>query len=259
MNPIAIDLGPISISWYALFIVTGMILGTLLARKEAKKHNISEELLMDYVFYAILIGIAGARAWYVLFDAGYYLANPNQIFAIWNGGLAIHGGLLAGFIYTLYFTKKNNISIYKLGDLAAPSLLLAQAIGRYGNFMNSEAHGPATTESFLRQTLHLPDFIVNGMCIDGVYYQPTFLYESTWNILGFVIIMLVLRKKWRFDYGKLTAFYLMWYGFIRFFIEFLRTDALTFGPVRVAQLMSLIMFIAGTFLMYKKINREKNE
>lgn len=258
MNPIALDLGFVTITWYALFIVTGMLIGINIAQKEAVKHKISKELLEDYIFYVILSGFVGARVWYVLFSLGYYISKPAEIIAIWHGGLAIHGGLVGGLIYTLYFCKKNNVKIFELSDLAAPSLLVAQSLGRFGNFMNSEAHGGVTTRDFLSNTLHLPDFIVNGMYIDGNYYQPTFLYESIWNIIGFALVMLVLRKRWRYSYGKITAFYLMWYGFIRIFIEMMRTDALMLGPIRVAELTSFIMFISGVYIMTKLIRRSND-
>ncbi len=259
MDPIALDLGIVVITWYALFIVTGMIVGLSIATKEAKKHNIDAKLLEDFMFWVLICGFIGARTWYVLFSLPYYLPQPLQIFAIWNGGLAIHGGILGGLLYTIYFCKKHNIYVFKLSDIAIPGLLFAQSLGRWGNFMNSEAHGGQTTYEFLKNTMHLPDFIVNGMYIDGVYYQPTFLYESIWNITGFLILMLVLRKKWRFDYGKITAFYFMWYGFIRVFIEQMRTDALMFGPIKIAQLTSLCMFIGGIILFVMISRRNKND
>ncbi len=258
MNPVALNLGFVTVTWYAIFIVSGMIIGIYIAQKEALKHKIERNLLEDYIFYVILSGLLGARIWYVLFSLGYYSANPAEIIAVWHGGLAIHGGLVGGLLYTLYFCKKNAIKIFELSDLAVPSLLIAQSIGRFGNFMNSEAHGGITTRDFLSGTLHLPDFIVNGMYIDGSYYQPTFLYESVWNIIGFTLIMLVLRKRWRYSYGKITAFYLMWYGFIRFFIEMMRTDALMLGPIKVAEFTSFVMFIAGVYIMTKLIRRSND-
>ncbi len=251
MNPIAIDFGIFTITWYAIFIVTGMLVGLNIAVREGKKHKISKELLYDYAFYAILFGFLGARTWYVLFDLQIYLNDPSEILKIWHGGLAIHGGLLGAGIYTAYFCHKNKMNVFKISDIAIPGLLFAQSLGRFGNFMNSEAHGPQTTQAFLSNTLHLPDFIVNGMYIDGIYYHPTFLYESVWNFVGMIIVLVLLRPKWRYQYGKITAFYLIWYGFIRTFIEQMRTDALMFGPIRIAQLTSIIMVIVGIMLLIK--------
>ncbi len=258
MNPIALDLGVITITWYAVFIVTGMLIGLQIAVKEAPRHGITKDQIYDYAFYAILFGFLGARTWYVLFDLPMYLSNPTEIIKIWHGGLAIHGGLIGAGLYTIYYCRKNAIKLFKITDIAIPGLLLAQALGRYGNFMNSEAHGPATTYEFLKNTMHLPMFIVNGMHIDGVYYQPTFFYESTWNLIGAILVLIMIRPKWRYQYGKITAFYLIWYGFIRTFIEQMRTDALMFGPIRVAQLTSIIMVIAGIILLVN-LRKENHE
>lgn len=252
MDPIAMQLGPISITWYALFIVSGLIIGSYIGAKESTRHNFEEEQFYDMLFYLMIFSFLGARLWYVIFDGSYYLQNPSEIIKVWHGGLAIHGGIIGGASYLYYYAKKRGLNVFILTDLAAPSLLLGQAIGRWGNFMNSEAHGGETTKEFLQNGLHLPDFIVNGMNINGIYYHPTFLYESVWNIIGFVIMMLVIRPKFRNKYGIITGFYLIWYGFIRFFIEMMRTDALMLGPIKVAQFTSLAMFIFGLILIIKR-------
>lgn len=259
MDPIAMQLGPISITWYALFIVSGLMIGSYIGAKESLKHNLKEEDFYDMLFYLLIFSFIGARTWYVLFDGSYYLQNPGEIIKVWNGGLAIHGGIVGGASYLLYYARKHKLNPFTLTDLAAPSLVLGQAIGRWGNFMNSEAHGGPTTYEFLKDTLHLPDFIVNGMFINGVYYHPTFLYESIWNLTGFAILILVIRPKFRFKYGIITGFYLMWYGFIRFFIEMMRTDALMFGPIKVAQLTSLAMFVLGLVIIIIRNKGEANE
>lgn len=259
MDPIAMQVGPISITWYALFIVSGLMIGSYIGAKESLKHNLKEEDFYDMLFYLLIFSFIGARTWYVLFDGSYYLQNPGEIIKVWNGGLAIHGGIVGGASYLLYYARKHKLNPFTLTDLAAPSLVLGQAIGRWGNFMNSEAHGGPTTYEFLKDTLHLPDFIVNGMFINGVYYHPTFLYESIWNLTGFAILILVIRPKFRFKYGIITGFYLMWYGFIRFFIEMMRTDALMFGPIKVAQLTSLAMFVLGLVIIIIRNKGEANE
>lgn len=257
MDPVALQLGPFSITWYAIFIVTGLIIGSIIGAKEAEKHGIENDMFYDMLFNLFIFGFIGARAWYVIFDFQIYSNNLLDIFKIWNGGLAIHGGLVAGGIYLLYFAKKNNLFPLILTDIAAPSLLLGQSLGRWGNFVNQEAHGGQTSFEFLSNTLHLPDFIVNGMQINGIYYQPTFLYESIWNLIGFAIVMLFIRPKFRNNFGIITAFYLMWYGFIRFFIEMMRTDALTLGFIKVAQLTSLAMFFCGLIIIIYKVKQEK--
>lgn len=259
MDPIALQLGPISITWYALFIVSGLAIGSYIGAKEAIRHNLNEEEFYDMLFYLMIFSFIGARTWYVLFDGSYYFQNPGDIIKIWNGGLAIHGGIIGGASYLIYYARKRKIKPLTLTDIAAPSLLLGQAIGRWGNFMNSEAHGGATTKEFLQNTLHLPEFIVNGMHIEGVYYHPTFLYESIWNLIGFIIMMTIVRPKWRNKYGLITGFYLIWYGFIRVFIEMMRTDALMLGPIKVAQFTSFVMIILGIVLIVTKRKGEINE
>ncbi len=259
MNKIAIDFGFIAISWYAVFIVVGMLICLFIALKELKKHDVDMEMFYDYIFYLLLFGIIGARTWYVVFELDHYISNPLSALAIWNGGLAIHGGITGGVLVSIYYYKKHKINVFKYLDALAPGVLIGQALGRWGNFVNQEAHGGETTQNFLQNTLHLPDFIVNGMFIDGVYYQPTFLYESIWNIIGFLIIILFLRKMWRFDYGRLTAFYFMWYGIFRFWLEDMRTDALMLGNVEVAKMASGLMFLFGLSLMIYLIRKDKNE
>ena len=259
MNPNIIELGPISITWYAAFIVTAMLIGILVAKKELKYHELKEKLFLDLAFYLIIFSMIGARLWYVAFEWENYKDNLLSIFMVTEGGLAIHGGILFGAIFIIYYTRKHKIKTLLLTDIAVPSLLLGQAIGRWGNFMNQEAHGGETTREFLSSTIHLPNFIVDGMNIGGTYYQPTFLYESIWNLIGFALIILILRKKWRFDYGKLTSFYLIWYGIIRIFIEQMRTDALLLGPIRIAQLSSFLMVIGGIVLfVYVSKKRGRN-
>lgn len=259
MDRIFIDLGFVSISWYAFLIVSGMLICLLIALKELKKHDIDLEIFYDYIFYMLLFGIIGARLWYVIFDLELYVNNPLSIFAIWNGGLAIHGGITAGVLVSLYFYKKKQIQILMYLDVLVPGFLIGQSIGRWGNFVNQEAHGPATTQDFLANTLHLPSFIVSGMLIDGTYYQPTFLYESIWNFIGFLLVILLLRRIFRYKYGFLTGFYFMWYGMFRFWLEDLRTDALTLGSIEVAKLASAIMFIFGIILIIYVLKKEKKD
>lgn len=249
MNPIAINFGPISIYWYSIIMFLAIITGSFIFIKTAKKEGYQEEFLTNLIFYGIIFGIIGARIYYVLFNLDYYLSNPLQILAIYNGGLAIHGAIIIGAIWFIYYSYKHNHNFLKILDLAAPSLILAQAIGRWGNFFNGEAHGPAITREAL-ENMHLPDFIINGMHIEEKYYHPTFLYESIWNFLGF-IFLIILRKKIKLKTGMLTGIYFMWYSACRFFIESLRTDSLMLGPFKVAQIMSILLFILGLFLVLR--------
>ena len=246
MNPILLDLGFIKIYWYSFFIFIALLVGIELCLHEAKKHNISKDYLINMFFWMFPIVLIGARLYFVLFHLDYYSQNPIEIFYVWEGGLAIHGGMIAGFIWVVYYSRKHNVPIIKEMDMIAVSLLLGQAIGRWGNFMNQEAYGPATTLSFL-QEFHLPQFIIDGMNIDGVYYQPTFLYESIWCFLGFIII-LCIRKYKKLNVGTLSSFYLGWYGSERFIVEGLRMDSLMFFGFRQAQIISIIFILLGICL-----------
>ncbi len=209
MNPVLIDLGIIQIYWYSVIVLTAMLIGSALFIKSAKKEGYEDEFLTDTIFYMIIFGIIGARLYYVLFNFGYYLKHPLEVIAVWNGGLAIHGGIIGGAICVLYRARKHKKSFLKLTDLGVAPLLLAQAIGRWGNFFNSEAHGPAVSRKVL-ENLHIPKFIINGMNIDGIYYHPTFFYESLWCLLGFIIII-ILKKNVKLRRGDLTGIYFIWY------------------------------------------------
>lgn len=257
MNPIALELGPISIYWYSITMFLAILTGSFIFIKSAKKKGYNEKFLSDLVFYGAIFGIIGARIYYVIFNLGYYLANPLQIIAIWNGGLAIHGAIIGGGAWFIYYSKKHKKNFLKIFDLAAPALILAQAIGRWGNFFNSEAHGSEVARETL-ENMHIPEFIINGMNIDNKYYHPTFLYESIWNFLGF-ILLITLRKKANLKTGKLTGIYFIWYSVCRFFIESLRTDSLMLGPLKVAQVVSIILFIIGlALLLYKRKDTRVN-
>lgn len=244
-----ITLGHINIYFYSLCILMGAILALIVIMKEVKKSKIDKDKFYDLAFYTLIFGILGARIYYVIFNMDYYINHIEEIFEIWNGGLAIHGGIIAGLITIYIFTKKNNMKFLKILDIIVPGLILAQGVGRWGNFFNGEAFGPVVSYSFLKKTL-VPSFIIKGMKIYGYYHMPTFLYESVWDILGF-IIMIILRKK-KHKEGFLTGFYLSYYSLGRFFIELLRTDSLRLGIIKVACLMSLIMFAIGIILMTKK-------
>lgn len=258
MNPIFLEIGNIQIYWYSVFILIAFVVGATLAFKEAKKHQISSTFMTDMAFYLIPLVLIGARIYYVIFNLDYYLANPTSIIKVWEGGLAIHGGIIAGLVFIIFYTKKKDISTIKILDILVVSLIIGQAIGRWGNFFNGEAYGPVVSLEFL-QNLRLPEFIINGMYIGGEYHHPTFLYESLWCFLGFVI-MILIRYKYHPQKGKLTGFYLIWYGTERLFVESLRTDSLMLGNIKVAQLVSLGMIIIGTIIFIViKITKEKSQ
>ncbi len=257
MNPIALQIGPFSIKWYSLMILLGVIVGIGLLLKEGKKYNYPKDFLFNLCFWAMIFGFIGARIYYVLFNFDIYKNDPVSIFKIWEGGLAIHGGLIAGFITIYFYCKKYNVRLLKITDMAVPGILLAQSIGRWGNFFNMEAHGGAVLRSTL-ENLHLPEFIINGMNINGVYYHPTFFYESLWCLLGFIIFILLKHYKY-LKVGSLTFSYLCFYSVGRFVIEALRTDSLMLGGFKVAQVLSVILFIIGIIGLMLETRKGKFE
>lgn len=257
LDRIAIQLGPFPIYWYGIFIGTAVLLGLWLAVREGKRRGIPEDTFVDLVLIGTLVAIPCARMYYVIFEWDYYSQDLSQIFNIRQGGLAIHGALIGAVVTGVIFAKKRDLSFWKLADIAAPSILLGQAIGRWGNFMNQEAHGDEVTRQFL-EGLHLPEFIINQMYIDGAYYHPTFLYESLWNITG-VIVLLLLRKV-NLRRGELFFTYVIWYSVGRFFIEGLRTDSLMFAGMRVAQLMSIGLIVASIlFIIIRRVTGQSNK
>lgn len=246
IDPIAFSLGPIQVHWYGIIIASAIAIGYFIAQKSADKVGYKEDDLLNMIILSVIFAILAARIYFVIFQFPYYMKHPVEIPMIWKGGIAIHGGLIGAFLTGLILCKQKNYSPLQIGDVVAPSIILAQGIGRWGNFMNHEAHGGPVSKSFL-ENIHIPDFIIDNMYIDGQYYQPTFLYESIWDILGFVILI-SLRKHLRI--GDTFALYLIWYSIGRFFVEGLRTDSLMLtGDIRVAQLMSVVLIVAGIVLM----------
>ena len=257
MERVAIDFGPIQIYWYSIIVFVGLLVGSIIIFKEARKRKISEEFLINLICDSIIIGIIGARLYYVLFNLSYYLHNPLEIFAIWNGGLAIHGGVFAALIFIIIYCKKNKINILQTLDVVVVGLIIGQAIGRWGNFFNAEAYGQITTLSTL-QSQGIPKFIIDGMYILGEYRQPTFLYESIWCLAGF-IALLIIRKCKYLKRGQLTGFYLIWYGLARFVIEAMRSDSLMLGNVKIAQVVSVIFVLVGMVLAIFNVIKSTNE
>ncbi|WP_391559112.1 prolipoprotein diacylglyceryl transferase [Robertmurraya sp.] len=252
IDPIAVSLGPIQIHWYGVIIGVGIALALFLAMREGERRGLHKDIFPDLMLWAIPIAIISARIYYVAFEWDYYSQNPGDIIKIWNGGIAIHGALIGSVITAIVFSRNKNISFWKLADIAAPSIILGQAIGRWGNFINQEAHGGEVTRSFL-EGLFLPEFIINQMYIDGVYYHPTFLYESIWNIVGFVLLMSLRRVNLR--QGEIFLSYVIWYSIGRFFVEGMRTDSLMLTEsLRIAQTISIALIVlAVALIVYRRV------
>lgn len=255
---IFLQIGPLNIYWYAVIIMTGALLCYWICRKNIEKMGYPKTIAEDLFLGAFAFGIIGARLWFCAFyNLSYYLQNPIEILQVYDGGLAIQGGIVAGVLFGIYFAKKHRLNFFRFADAVVPNLLLAQAIGRWGNFVNQEAYGGVVNESFYNI---FPSFIKDMMFIDGAYRMPTFLYESIGNLLVFVFIVFIYKKYLKPKRGDLAYMYLVGYGVVRFYVEGLRTDSLMFGPIRMAQLTSLIFIIVGViglFGVFRKIFKAK--
>jgi phosphatidylglycerol---prolipoprotein diacylglyceryl transferase len=253
-GPIIFEIGPITIRWYGLLIASAILIGVTLSQYLAKRRNIDPELIGDLALWLVVAAIPCARIYYVVFQWQEYANRPEDIFAIWKGGIAIHGAIIGGTIATIIFAHLNKVSLWQLLDLVVPSLALGQAIGRWGNFFNSEAFGKPTN---LPWKLYIPllDPTDPGRKLRPPgyeqfnYFHPTFLYESIWNILVFSLLIYLffwgLRHRERFKVGTLTIVYAIAYSLGRFWIEGLRMDSLMLGPLRMAQVISLILVAIG--------------
>ncbi|MEW4223957.1 prolipoprotein diacylglyceryl transferase [Rossellomorea marisflavi] len=249
IDPIAFQLGPISVHWYGVIIGLGIALGMYMVIRESKRQGLHPDTFIDLLVWAIPIAIISARIYYVAFEwNNYYADHPEDIIKIWNGGIAIHGALIGSVVTTIIFAKIKGLSFWKLTDIAAPSLIVGQAIGRWGNFINQEAHGREVSRQFL-ENLHLPRFIIDQMYIDGAYYHPTFLYESLWNVVVLILLLIIRRKVKSLRRGELFLTYVIGYSIGRFFVEGMRTDSLMLGDFRFAQVISVALIVAAIVTM----------
>jgi len=249
---IAIEVGPLAIRWYGLLIATGVMLGTSLAHREATRRGQDPDKLLNLIILTVLSALVGARLYYVLFNLEYYLAQPLKIFAIWEGGLAIHGGLIAGAIATTAYCRSAGLSVPATTDIMVPGVTIGQAIGRWGNFFNQEAFGVPTD---LPWKLYIEPAYRPPQLKSFEYFHPTFLYESLWDLLVFCLLWFGLRKRLEGRPGALTLCYLGLYSLGRFWVEGLRIDSLMLGSLRVAQVMSLLLMLVsavGLVLMLRK-------
>ena len=237
-----IQIGPITLRWYGLLIASGALLGLTLATREAVRRGLDPDALTTATLVAMLTGFIGARAYYVAFNWDLYAARPWDIPAIWKGGLAIHGGLIAGLLGAWLSMRTRRLPLLPYLDVAAPSVVLAQAIGRWGNFFNSEAYGRPTD---LPWKLYIPP----ERRVPGFerfeFFHPTFLYESLWDFAAFLVLFFVLRRRLERYPGALFLCYVGLYSVGRFFVEGLRLDSLMAGSLRAAQLMSLVLLLVA--------------
>ena len=249
-GPIIFEVGSFAIRWYGLLIASAVLIGVTLSQYLAKRRRVDPELLGDLAIWLVIAAIPCARIYYVLFEWQEYAQRPGDIIAIWKGGIAIHGAIIGGTIAAIIFARLKRISFWQLADLVAPSLILGQAIGRWGNFFNSEAFGKPTD---LPWKLYIPPRYRPLELINFDYFHPTFLYESLWNLGVFALIMYLffwgLKAAHRLKTGTIAAVYLIGYSLGRVWIEWLRTDSLMLGFLKVAQAVSLGAIALGLIIL----------
>lgn len=266
-----ISIGGFDIMFYGMIIGAGFILGMLIAQKLAERKGMNTDLLWDFFIYLIISGVIGARIYYVAFNWEYYSQNPQKILAVREGGLAIYGGIIAAALALIVFCKKKKLVFGQMVDVLMPGLLLGQLMGRWGNFFNCEAFGRYTDSLFamrIKKSLASPSMIdqelLDNVIIDGgteyIQVHPTFLYESLWNLAGFLFILWYGKRKQKFD-GELFLLYMIIYGAGRFWIEGLRTDSL-YVPgtaLRVSQCLSAAITVVSLIIFTVKHNGLKKE
>ncbi|SMB89381.1 Prolipoprotein diacylglyceryl transferase [Desulfonispora thiosulfatigenes DSM 11270] len=245
IDPVALEIGPLQIRWYGILMSTALLLGTILALREIRRQNIDEDKFLNVLLVAIPFGFIGARLYYVIFKWDYYSQFPSEIPAVWHGGLAIHGGIIGAFIAGYIMVRISKLNFWQIGDIVAPSLILGQAIGRWGNFINQEAYGYVVDKAKVPW----------AMMIDGAYRHPTFLYESIWNLIGFLALLWARKKSW-IKQGEILLGYFIFYSLGRFMVEGFRTDSLMLGPLRIAQVMSIALLIGAISLIVMRRKKQ---
>lgn len=243
MNPVAFTIFGLEIRWYGIIMATAMLVSVAVAAYRWKKRGQDENILIDLALLVLPVAVIGARLYYVAFEWENYAGDFLKIINFRLGGMAIHGGVIGGVVSGVIYTKLKKLPTWQIADIAAPSIILGQAIGRWGNFVNQEAHGGPTDLPW-------------GIMVDGVKVHPTFLYESIWNIMV-LISLLAYDKHKKFD-GEILCLYAIGYSIGRFFIEGLRTDSLMLGPLRIAQVISLvIILVCGGIIWYGRKHFQK--
>ncbi len=271
ISPDAFTIGSLTIKWYGIIFACAFLVGTLYVLKNTKKFGLDADRVVDVLLGAILAGVIGARIYYVAFSWDMYKNNPMDIFKIWNGGIGIYGGVIAAVLCGYFLCRWRKVRFLPMLDLCSAGLILAQAIGRWGNFVNVEAFGCATTmpwrmtseyaggigstmvERYLSTLTQEQVEAMGGMEAIGVH--PTFFYESIWCFLGFFLLMWMTKRR-KFD-GQLILLYTMWYGAERFVVEGLRTDSLMAGNLRVSQVFGILSAVAALITMMVVLHKKK--
>ena len=264
MDRIAFSLFGIDVNWYGLIITCGMILAVLYALWHAKHEGVKSDHIIDLALALIFCGVIGARLYYVIMEFDQYLVSGGTFLqnlggtlyncvAIWNGGLAIYGGIIAGFLAAMVVARAKRIPFPVIADIAGPAVMVGQIIGRWGNFVNVEAYGAETTLPWRMGVLY--SFNDGVSFVSEKFVHPTFIYESLWNLLGLILITYFYKKK-KF-HGQMFLSYMTWYGFGRMLIEGLRADSLYVGSIRISQLVGFVTFVVGAVLIIVNLRRVK--
>ncbi|MBU1164848.1 prolipoprotein diacylglyceryl transferase [Patescibacteria group bacterium] len=247
-DPVLISIGPVNIFWYSFLIITAVILALVVVSQLGKKYQIKTDQIIDIGFYTIIFGILGARLFYVLLEIDYYFFHPLDIFKVWQGGLAIHGAIIAGIIVVYIYAKKNKQSFWLWLDISAPAVALGQAIGRWGNYFNQELYGKPT-ELAWGISIALKNRMV--LYLQYEYFHPTFLYESILDLFIF-FTLIILHKRGKSKQGYIFLIYLVLYSVVRFLMEFLRIDpAVSLVGLRWAQIVSILIILISLVVIYK--------
>lgn len=252
------EIGPISIYWYGIIIAAAFLTAVILALRQSEKFGIKQEDFIDLILFAAPVGIIGARLYYVIFSWESYRDDPLEIFRIWHGGLAIYGGIIAGLVTAYFFAKAKKINPLQLLDFGVPYIAIAQAIGRWGNFVNQEAFGTNTTLPWGMTSQRVQNELfrlqMEGQNVNpDLPVHPTFLYESLWNLVIFAV--LIWYRKRRRANGEVVCLYMVLYGLGRFFIEGLRTDSLLLGNLRISQVLAALFVLVFSILLFRTIRK----
>jgi len=247
IDPVAFTILRKDIYWYGIIIATGFLLAIIFASYEAKRVGQNSEAIMDVVLWGTPAAIIGARLYYVIFNWSQYKDSPGEIIAIWHGGLAIYGAIIAAVVTTILYCKYKKVNFWEISDVCSFGLLIGQAIGRWGNFVNQEAYGAQTNLPWRME-------IFSKELGTYIAVHPTFLYESLWNTLGF-LLLLFYRKKKKFN-GEIFLLYTLWYGFGRFWIEGLRADSLYLGSIRISQLVAVLAVVGSIIMIFYRRKKE---
>jgi phosphatidylglycerol:prolipoprotein diacylglycerol transferase len=258
LYPVLFEYGFIQIRFYGLMYVLAIIIGTFLLKSEVRRKSIAltDDEVTSFLMWVVISGVIGARIYFVVFMFGAYIESPLEVFAIWHGGLAIHGGIIGGIIGGYVYLKRRSVPFWKAADASAPVLIMGQTLGRFGNFMNGDAYGVPTDSAF---GMEFPLMSPAGLKYPGMLLHPAMLYEMGINLMIFLFLWFGLRKRGYKD-GFVFALYIILYSTGRFFVEIFRGDSLMLGPLKAAELVSVVIVcVVGLFVLRYKLWRSPLE